>query len=257
MKKVGAKLFVNSITMIRLIGTFLMPFICAKMNPKEIIFYLIILLLTDSVDGIMARRLKVSTLFGALLDALADKLFGISTLALLAFNYPIMLLPIVTEAVITLINTGGATKGSSIESSNLGKLKTWILGIAIVIAFLTVYASDFIELINDQSKVGIWFIEHIFRPMIVHPVGIINSLAFICVGADIIVAYDYKARVKTDVLAAKENGLDAEKIKLKKGKDLIYALFDEEYYLKTLNEPVLQRLGEYKEEENERKSQKK
>ena len=41
MRKIGAKIFVNSITMLRLIGTFLMPIICINMNPKDIIFYLI------------------------------------------------------------------------------------------------------------------------------------------------------------------------------------------------------------------------
>lgn len=252
MRKIGAKIFVNSITMLRLIGTFLMPIICINMNPKEIIFYLIILLLTDSIDGIMARRLKVPTLFGALLDALADKLFGISTLALLSMSYPIMLLPIITEAIITLINTGGATKGSSIESSNLGKLKTWIMGISIVLAFLTIYAKNFVLLLNDSTEAGSYLIN-IFNQMIDHPTAIINSLSFICVGADIIVAYDYRARVKRDVIEAKENGLDAKKIKLKKGKDLIYALFDEDYYLSTLNEPVLKRLGDCKEEQKWKK----
>ena len=117
MKNKGAKIFVNSITMTRVIGTLLMPFISLLLSPGELIFYIIILLLTDSVDGIMARRLNACTIFGALLDAIADKLLGIATLAVLAFSYPIMFLPIITETIICLINTNGAARGSSTESS--------------------------------------------------------------------------------------------------------------------------------------------
>ena len=55
MKNRGAKIFVNSITMTRVIGTLLMPFISLFLSPGELIFYIIVLLLTDSVVGIMAR----------------------------------------------------------------------------------------------------------------------------------------------------------------------------------------------------------
>ena len=63
MKNKGAKIIVNSITMTRVIGTLLMPFISLLLSPGELIFYIIILLLTDSVDGIMARRLNSCTIF--------------------------------------------------------------------------------------------------------------------------------------------------------------------------------------------------
>ena len=96
MKNMKAKIFVNSITMVRVIGTLIMPFVSMIMTPSEVIFYIIILLLTDSIDGIMARRLNACTTFGALLDAVADKLLGIATLAVLPFTYPIMFLPIIT-----------------------------------------------------------------------------------------------------------------------------------------------------------------
>ena len=47
MKNKGAKIIVNSITMTRVIGTLLMPFISLLLSPGELIFYIIILLLTD------------------------------------------------------------------------------------------------------------------------------------------------------------------------------------------------------------------
>lgn len=242
MKKLGAKIFVNSITFVRVLGTFLMPFVSTRLNAKEFVSYIVILLLTDSIDGIMARRLRVSTVFGSLLDAAADKLFGIATLCVLARVYPVIWLPVIIEIVITMINTGGATKGSTVESSMLGKFKTWILGISIVIGFLVLYANEFVLLFNETTKYGNFMID-VFDYMKEHEMFIINSLAFISGGCDIMVAADYKNRVKVDVKEAKANGLDAKEIKLKKGKDLVYALFDEEYYIKTLNKPLIEKLG--------------
>lgn len=248
MKKIGAKIIVNSITMTRVIGTFLMPFICKSMQPAQVMIYIILLLLTDSIDGYLARKLKVSTIFGALLDALADKLLGISTLALLSRNSLIMLLPIATEIAITLINTGGATKGSSIESSNLGKLKTWVMGVAIVVGFFTIYANDFIELLENATNSTLMWTD-IFKYLEHHSTVILNSIAFSCVGADLIVAYDYHSKIKHEVNIVKNKGIDARNIKLKRGKELIDALFNEEYYQETKNEPLLIRLGRDKNNE--------
>ena len=253
MKKIGAKIFVNFITFLRVIGTFLMPFVCSNMDYVSVFIYLVFLLLTDAVDGFMARKLKVSTIFGALLDALADKLLGIGILSLLAIKFPIMLVPIITEAIIMIINTGGATRGACVESSKLGKIKTIIMSIALAVSFLTVYAGDIVNIISDNSFIGINIINALNK-IISYQNVIINSLAFICVGADLMVAYDYHGKVKNDVEKAKNNGLDAKEYKLKKGKELLFALFDEEYYKNTLDEPLLKRLGEVREGKNERKN---
>lgn len=255
MKKLKAMIFVNSITFVRVLGTFLMPFVSTHLNAKEFVSYIVLLLLTDSVDGIMARRLKVSTVFGSLLDAAADKLFGIATLCVLARFYPVMWLPVVIEILITLINTGGAAKGSTVESSMLGKFKTWILGICIVIGFLVLYANEFVLLFNETTKYGSFMID-LFHNMKEHELFIVNSLAFISGGCDIMVAADYRNRVKVDVKEAKANGINAKEIKLKKGKDLVYALFDHEYYIKTLNKPLIEKLGNL-EVKDERKNKRK
>lgn len=250
MKNKNAKIFVNSITMTRVIGTFIMPFVSLAMSPGGLIIYITCLLLTDSLDGFLARKLKACTIFGALLDAIADKLLGIATLGVLAMDYPIMLFPIMTEIAITLINTNGATKGSSIESSSLGKLKTWVMGICIVIGFCTVNANHIITLLSNKYELGRMLIG-IFNYLMLHKTLMMTSLAFICVGAGIMVAADYRARVKNDIKKAEASGLKAKEIKLKSGKALWNALFDTEYYIKTKNEPLLQRLGE---KDNEKES---
>ena len=246
MKKIGAKILVNAVTMIRVIGTFLLPIISIKFNAKELVTYIIILLVTDMVDGILARRLGVSTLFGSLFDALADKLLGIALLIVIASHYPLMLLPVITEVLITLINTSGGSRGSSIESSKLGKFKTLILGICIVIAFLTIYAKELVVLFDNTTPVGLKIVG-ILNKMIGNPKIIINDLALVAFGSGMMVAFDYYLRAKREIKNSKNVGMDAKKYKLKKGKDLIYALFDENIYKKTKNEPILARLG-YKEE---------
>ena len=254
MKNKGAKIIVNSITMTRVIGTLLMPFISLLLSPGELIFYIIILLLTDSVDGIMARRLNSCTIFGALLDAIADKLLGIATLAVLAFSYPIMFLPIITETLICLINTNGAARGSSTESSFLGKFKTWLFGIAIVVGFCTIYSESIITLFNDTTRNGLYMID-MFNYIIDNKDSIMVVLASITARADIMVAADYRSRNKSDIKKARENGLNASEFKLKNKDDLMFALFDTDYYNETRGGPLLQRLGEEKksEKKNRRK----
>ena len=159
MKKTGAKILVNAITMSRVIGTFLMPFVSVAYNAEQLISYIIILFLTDSIDGIMARRLKVSTLFGALLDTLADKLLSIATLIVLARVYPIMWVPIILELLITIINVTSGTKGGVTGSTMLGKAKTWVLGICTVLGFITVFATDLVNLIDNSSTIGLSLIN--------------------------------------------------------------------------------------------------
>lgn len=81
--------------------------------------------------------------------------------------------------------------------------------------------------------------------------SIMVVLASITAGADIMVAADYRSRNKNEIKKAKENGLNAKEFKLKNKDDLMFALFDTDYYNETRGVPLLQRLGE--EKKNEKK----
>ena len=85
--------------------------------------------------------------------------------------------------------------------------------------------------------------------------SIMVILASITAGADIMVAADYRSRNKNEIKKAKENGLNAKEFKLKNKDDLMFALFDTDYYNETRGVPLLQRLGEEKksEKKNRRK----
>ena len=71
-------------------------------------------------------------------------------------------------------------------------------------------------------------------------------------GADIMVTFDYQAKVKEAVKNAKNEGIKRKDYKLKKGNDLKFALFNHNYYIETKKMPLLIRLG--KECKNERKN---
>lgn len=63
----------NFITCLRIIGTILLLFV----PPLEMQFFIVYVLtgITDALDGFLARKLKVSTPFGAKLDSASDLMF--------------------------------------------------------------------------------------------------------------------------------------------------------------------------------------
>ena len=247
MKNKNKLIIVNLITISRLIGTIMFPIFVNIIPTIGLIIYLLLLLLTDFIDGILARNWKVSTIFGALLDATADKMFGISTMLVVSMKYPIMFLPILTEIIITSVNICGANHGSGLESSNLGKFKTWIFGLGTFISFLTIYANDLLLVTNS-----IKWLNNIFNYLINNSSLAVSYMAFIMMGADIMVTFDYQAKVKEAVKNAKKEGIKRKNYKLKKGNDLKFALFNHNYYIETKKMPLLIRLGE--EYKNERKN---
>ncbi|MDD4187675.1 MAG: CDP-alcohol phosphatidyltransferase family protein [Bacilli bacterium] len=249
MKNKKAIIIVNSVTMTRVIGTFILPFISIKICPAELVIYVGLLLLTDAIDGLLARRLKASTVFGSILDATADKLLGIACLAVLSQRYPIMLLPILTETIITIINLRGAIGGATTESSFLGKIKTWVLGLGIVLGFATIYVNGIISGINSSTIIGKYLIAF-FENLATNQDIVMAIIASITVGAGIIVACDYQHKVKIEMKNAADEGFVLKKMVLKSKKDLLYALFDEEYYQKTKGIPLAKKIGEFKNEKN-------
>ena len=74
----GKKIFVNALTIIRLLATFVLPFIWRLTSPLCIFIFVVTILLTDMLDGIFARSFHVQSLFGSILDAVADKTLGVT-----------------------------------------------------------------------------------------------------------------------------------------------------------------------------------
>lgn len=243
MKNKLSLVIVNLLTITRLLGTIMLPIIARYSNVKVLIVYLILIFLTDTLDGFLARRLNVSTIFGAILDAFADKVFGIVTIYIISRSYPVMILPILVELLITFIKTDGATRGSGIESSYLGKFKTWVFGICTVMAYLVLYSADFIVMLESMNNYSLKIMD-IFNYILDNDGVIMSGLAFIMIGADIMVTFDYINKVKDDTKKAKMTGIKRKNYRLKKGNDLYFVLFDHDYYIETKNQPLLVRIGE-------------
>ena len=99
-------------------------------------------MITDVLDGIAARALKQFTRLGAILDPVADKLMGISALALLCWShrlpYWLLWLLLFREACIftaigLLTRTG---RGYTIRPTRFGKYSTFFLTAATILALL-------------------------------------------------------------------------------------------------------------------------
>jgi len=130
---------VNILTLIRIIGTIILIPIYNIYGGKVVGIVSLICYLTDSIDGILARKWKVSTFFGALFDGFADKLFTIINFIVLYLITPYALIPIIIEILIIIIQMIKFSRNLNIQANVVGKLKVWVLAIGVVLTFL---ASD-------------------------------------------------------------------------------------------------------------------
>jgi len=97
---------------------------------------------SDWLDGYLARRMGIVTIFGKFLDPIADKLLVTAALVMiLPFNRVpawIVLLILAREIVITGLRSIASSEGIVIHASDLGKYKT-IFQITAVIGLLLHY----------------------------------------------------------------------------------------------------------------------
>lgn len=102
--------------------------------------------LTDAFDGWYARKYNAQSEFGALLDAICDKLFVLTLAFPLVFVYPKWILVIlILEFIIAIINVYSKLRGNDAHSSITGKIKTVILDISIALCYL-----DFIINVSEM-----------------------------------------------------------------------------------------------------------
>ena len=141
---------VNAITSLRIAGTILLPAIISAFGPVGIATYILALWLTDFVDGPIARKWDVSTLFGSLLDAFSDKLFSFAVFAYLISINPLFIISALGELGILATNIIGGVKGVDVKSSYIGKGKTFVLGATTVAAVLsTIFSAGFFPALTN------------------------------------------------------------------------------------------------------------
>ena len=96
----------NTITTSRFLLLMIMWFFALKKESKIVGIILLFALLTDALDGFLARRLKQETNFGAKYDSFVDNLLGLSIIIWLPFLLPQMFKENIILIIITLIPLG-------------------------------------------------------------------------------------------------------------------------------------------------------
>jgi CDP-diacylglycerol--glycerol-3-phosphate 3-phosphatidyltransferase len=137
----------NRLTLLRvlLIPVFLV-FMYLQQHTRCNLYYILaavvffIASMTDILDGCMARRDKKITVFGKVFDPIADKLLVLSALIILTENH--LLLSIISifliarEILISGFRIVMARKGEVISASWLGKTKTTLQDVAVILILL-------------------------------------------------------------------------------------------------------------------------
>lgn len=251
------KILVNLITFIRSLGTVAIVPIYSMYGSLATALATIGFFATDFIDGSLARKLHVESFFGCLLDALSDKTFGIVCLLILSTLNPIFLAVIGVELGILAINCSSIKRGNNVQSSFLGKAKTFLLAISIIGSFLVYAAPTVKELLNYINITS-------FNTLLeMNPQFLSTILAVPTIGANLYVAADYNKKAKeqdeerrinleaeakpktledymasiSEIHAEKKDLLNQKaaiinkKRELKSGKEILHDLFDTPFYL--------------------------
>lgn len=214
------KVFVNVLTILRVIAIFLLP-IFWNFKPFILVLFLTCILLTDFFDGFLARHYHVQTVFGTFLDSIADKLFGISTLFVLSRYHKSFLVVAIFELIIALVNIIGLLLQARTSSSIIGKVKMWVIGAMMVVGIITIF--------DDKIK--------ILRPvvdLITKSNHLLDVFAIVISLISISAIVYYIRRIIIDTKKKTKK-----KFVLKDKKELMEVLFDTEYCLKNKDKPLI------------------
>lgn len=119
--------------------------------------------ITDWLDGYLARRMEIVTVFGKFLDPIADKLIVMAALIMiLPFGWVpawMVLIILGREIIITGLRGIASSEGIVIQASDLGKFKT-IFQIVAILGLLLHYDYNWL-----------FGIEHVWLHVNMHNVG--------------------------------------------------------------------------------------
>lgn len=196
-------IFVNLISSVRIFGSLFLFGVYAKHGSETVGIILVLLFATDWVDGYIARKYNVSTFFGSILDSLSDKLIAILSCIILCYENQFAIFGVLIEILIILVNMFVLLRKGNIKSSKIGKAKTWVLSIAIIVGFF----------FSDRSNTTL---------------NLIISIPLILSELITLIDYIYKAtKVKYKVSHKKKH--------LKKSKDIFRLMFSPEFYEENKN----------------------
>ena len=123
------------LTFLRIIFTPFVIFLGLTNHYIALIVVAAIIAFTDAVDGFLARRWHVVSELGAKLDAIADKMLAIGLLIILIIKNSTFFYVLLLECCIALLNLYFYFKKRVSASLLVGKFKTWIIFITILLGF--------------------------------------------------------------------------------------------------------------------------
>lgn len=153
----------NQITLIRLGLAFVLPFFLLSYLPfgkTAGLFLFIGAALTDYLDGSIARRNGTTTVFGKLMDPLADKVLICSAFICFAAQNQIVpawivIVIMAREFMVTGIRLLAANQGLVVEAGRWGKHKTiWQIVVIIVIITGEAMRDDFLPMIISDKNLN-------------------------------------------------------------------------------------------------------
>lgn len=235
--KLKKKIMVNLITALRGIGGILLVPIFSIYGSIPAAIWFISFMATDWIDGYLARKYEVSSFFGALLDGMFDKLFGIISFLLLASISPSYMIPLLFEAGILGYGLYSASKGNNVKSTLIGKTKMWFLAVSVLLGLLN---TDLLTL------------ENLLQTINLNSVPFDNLVRLEQVSKDSLIgmeALSLSSYVIKDKIEDKNNKektplkvKDIKEVILTKDKDIKeeveYRLFDTKYYEENKDKPL-------------------
>ncbi len=249
MKKKTKKIIVNSLTLSRVVGTFMLPMLYSLLSAPVFLTVVATLLFTDLLDGLFAKRIfKVKTIGGAVLDMTADKILGFGVLVILSGMYPIMTIPLILELSIAGVNIIGGINGNNNKSSEIGRMKSMIVGLSACSLLLLGMYPEIINSINNVKLID--FLNFIQENK--NSVKDISITSTIVSESMVLRDYSLKAfksndkKIKLDELKRLKEEL-LNKIKQKEFYEKV--LFDEEYNDATANLTLKEKILPNKEQE--------
>lgn len=221
------KKFVNFLTILRIIATLILPFIWYSFNAWVILVFVSLILLTDFFDGFLARTFHVQSLFGSVADTIADKIFGVIMLLIVANFYSFYYALVAFELIIAGINIFAALRGAKTYASFLGRFKMWLLGFSTVFGLIVIFKST---LATYNVPIINMIIEN--RDILLVSSVLVTS------GSELMVALDYSRHIFKDLKKEKPKF----KYHFKDDERLMYVLFDTEYFLSHKDLPLSKHL---------------
>jgi CDP-diacylglycerol--glycerol-3-phosphate 3-phosphatidyltransferase len=152
----------NILTLLRILSVpAIVIVLLSDFRGREITGFVIFLFasLTDMIDGFLARRKQMITVFGQLLDPMADKLLIASALICFVERriVPAWMAVIIIgrEIAVTGFRAIASSRGHNIPASPLGKAK---MVLEVITLCLLILGPDLLGKLYLLSKLGLWLI---------------------------------------------------------------------------------------------------